>query len=31
MKNYATFVLGEFEVFRWNLENASKGVYGVFD
>jgi hypothetical protein len=35
-----TFVLGEFEVFRQNLENAtkvpddiggSKGVYGVFD
>jgi hypothetical protein len=38
MKNYTTFVLGEFEVFRRNLENAtkvpgdkggSKGVQGV--
>jgi hypothetical protein len=38
MKNYTTFVLGEFEVFRSNLENTtkvpgdiggSKGVYGV--
>jgi hypothetical protein len=24
MKNYTTFVLGEFEVFRENLENAAK-------
>jgi hypothetical protein len=24
MKNYTTFVLGEFEVFRRNLENAVK-------
>jgi hypothetical protein len=38
MKNYTTFVLGEFEVFRENLENAakvladtggSKGVQGL--
>jgi hypothetical protein len=38
MKNYTTFVLGEFEVVRENLENAakvladtggSKGVQGV--
>jgi hypothetical protein len=24
MKNCTTFVLGEIEVFRWNLENAEK-------
>jgi hypothetical protein len=24
MKNYTTFVLGEFEVFTENLENAAK-------
>jgi hypothetical protein len=24
MKNYTTFVLGEFEVFRRNWENAAK-------
>jgi hypothetical protein len=24
MKNYKTFILGEFEVFRQNLENAAK-------
>jgi hypothetical protein len=38
MKNHTTFLLGEFEVFRENLENAakvlddtggSKGVQGV--
>jgi hypothetical protein len=38
MKNYTTFVLGEFEVFRENFEKAakvpantggSKGVQGV--
>jgi hypothetical protein len=35
MKNYTTFVLGEFEVFRRNLENTAKvladtGDKGVF-
>jgi hypothetical protein len=30
MKSYTTFILGEFEVFRWNLENATKVLEGLW-